>query len=82
MFRMQETHKSLEVWEWMVATIAYSDLGTAYLGVQGDPWDAQKDIILAPLGALAGCLLFSSWHDRLIAPFELRLDRISKTEAL
>jgi len=31
-------------------------LGTAYLGTQGDPWDAQKDMALAMAGAVAAML--------------------------
>ena len=53
-----------EVWEWLVAETAYSDLGTAYLGTQGDPWDAQKDILLAPLGAAVAFAAFTRWHER------------------
>ena len=52
-----------EVWEWLVAATAYSDLGQAYLGVQGDPWDAQKDILLAPIGAAAAAVLFTKLHN-------------------
>jgi len=55
-----------EVWEWIVADLAYADLGATYLGTQGDVWDAQKDIALAPLGALVALAVFSKWHDRSI----------------
>ena len=34
------------------------DLGTAYLGMQGDQWDAQKDMALAAGGALLAGILF------------------------
>ncbi len=40
-----------EVLEWLVAAIVDPAAGTAYLGTQGDPWDAQKDMSLAVLGA-------------------------------
>jgi putative membrane protein len=40
-----------ELIEW-AAAIALSDLGQAYVGAQGDPWDAQKDMALASVGAL------------------------------
>jgi len=30
------------------------DLGVAYLGTQGDVWDAQKDMALAAAGAVVG----------------------------
>jgi putative membrane protein len=58
-----------EVWEWLVAAAAYSDLGAAYLGTQGDPWDAQKDIVLAPIGVIVSALLLSRLHDRAIRRF-------------
>ena len=41
-----------EVIEWLVAEIVAPDLGIAYLGTQGDVWDAQKDMALASLGAI------------------------------
>lgn len=56
-----------EVWEWLVADLAHADLGTAYLGMQGDPWDAQKDIALAPVGAIFALLLLSKAHDAAVA---------------
>jgi putative membrane protein len=41
-----------ELIEWMVATIADPAAGTAYLGTQGDQWDAQRDMLCAAAGAL------------------------------
>jgi putative membrane protein len=41
-----------ELIEWATAEIFGGDLGIAFLGAQGDPWDAQKDMALASLGAL------------------------------
>ncbi len=41
-----------ELVEWVVALIFGGELEVAYLGTQGDPWDAQKDMFLASLGAL------------------------------
>ncbi|SER60182.1 putative membrane protein [Azotobacter beijerinckii] len=38
--------------EMLAALIVSPDLGTAFLGTQGDEWDAQKDAGLAMLGAL------------------------------
>lgn len=40
-----------EIIEWLIAVIFGGDLGIAYLGAQGDIWDAQKDMALAGLGA-------------------------------
>lgn len=51
-----------EVFEWLVVALQ-PELDVAYLGLQGDPWDAQKDIILALVGALAAWPLFVRAHD-------------------
>lgn len=41
-----------EMIEWVAAVLFGGDLGVAFLGTQGDPWDAQKDMALASFGAL------------------------------
>ena len=41
-----------ELIEWGAARVVGGDLGQAYLGTQGDVWDAHKDMALASLGAL------------------------------
>jgi|HigsolmetaAR201D_1030396.scaffolds.fasta_scaffold09915_3 putative membrane protein len=41
-----------ELLEWGAAEVFGGDLGAAYLGTQGDVWDAHKDMALASLGAL------------------------------
>jgi putative membrane protein len=46
-----------ELIEWGAAELFGGDLGVAYLGTQGDVWDAQKDMGLAVTGILAGLLL-------------------------
>ena len=46
-----------ELIEWGAAEVLGGDLGTAYLGTQGDPWDAQKDMALATVGAIAAMLI-------------------------
>jgi len=40
-----------ELIEWGAAEVFGGDLGVAYLGTQGDVWDAQKDMAMATLGA-------------------------------
>jgi putative membrane protein len=40
-----------ELVEWGAALVFGGELGQAYLGTQGDIWDAQKDMALAALGA-------------------------------
>ncbi len=46
-----------EIIEYGVADIFFPDVGVAYLGTQGDPWDAQKDMILAFTGAITSMVL-------------------------
>jgi putative membrane protein len=41
-----------ELFEWAAAVWFGGDLGVAYLGTQGDPWDAQQDMFLALLGSV------------------------------
>jgi len=41
-----------ELIEWLSAEVFGKGLGAAFLGSQGDEWDAQKDMALASLGAL------------------------------
>ncbi len=41
-----------ELVEWGAAEVFGSELGIAFVGAQGDVWDAQKDMLLATLGAL------------------------------
>lgn len=48
-------HSALyEIIEWWAAELVGGDLGAAYLGTQGDEWDAQKDMGLGFLGAAVG----------------------------
>jgi putative membrane protein len=46
------TSMLFELIEWAAALIVGGELGAAYLGTQGDVWDAHKDMALASLGAL------------------------------
>jgi putative membrane protein len=52
-------------WGWVVAF--YPDRGPEWLGMQGDPWDAQADMLMALCGAAAAVLLLSRAQDRSIA---------------
>ena len=48
-----------EIIEWLFAALANPEAGIAYLGSQGDIWDAQKDMLADTFGALvATCLYF------------------------
>lgn len=52
-----------ELVEWFAASVFAADVGQAYLGTQGDVWDAQKDMFLATLGSLIAQPLWM-WHRR------------------
>jgi putative membrane protein len=52
-----------ELIEWGAA-VALGQGAEEFLGTQGDPWDTQKDMALAGLGAAAALLLLQRWHDR------------------
>ncbi|AUD78259.1 DUF2238 domain-containing protein [Kangiella profundi] len=53
-----------ELIEWAAALVFGGDVGAAYLGTQGDVWDAHKDMALAGLGALIAMvtLAFINWR--------------------
>ena len=46
-----------EVFEWLLTMVLAPDLAADYNGQQGDPWDAQKDMAMAMLGAMLGAAL-------------------------
>jgi len=48
---------SYEIIEAVVADIVSPELGSMWLGTQGDEWDAQKDTALASCGALLAMLI-------------------------
>ena len=56
-----------ELIEWVVALVFAGEIGQAYLGTQGDMWDAQKDMALATAGAILSMSVvsFINWkYDR------------------
>ncbi len=59
-----------ELVEWIFAITAAPEAGAAYLGSQGDIWDAQKDMLADTLGAIAATVLFFGVH----GPRRLRND--------
>jgi putative membrane protein len=56
-----------ELLEWWTTLVAASDVGQAFLGSQGDIWDAQWDMLLALIGAVVSLVLLSRVHDRSMA---------------
>lgn len=47
-----------ELIEWVYAALSDPAAGAAYLGSQGDIWDAQKDMLADTLGAILAVILF------------------------
>jgi putative membrane protein len=56
-----------ELLEWWTTLLVASDVGAAFLGSQGDIWDAQWDMFMALLGAIAALLVGTRGHDRSMA---------------
>ena len=50
-----------EILEWFAVIIFHPELGMAFLGTQGDVWDAHKDTALAMLGALINISFYSTY---------------------
>ena len=67
-----------ELVEWAAALAFAGELGEAYLGTQGDPWDAQSDMFLAVAGsAITASVL--AW--RASAPVQVPMTSISPDRA-
>jgi putative membrane protein len=63
------TSMIFELIEWTAAEFFGGELGVAYLGTQGDIWDAHKDMALASLGALIAMLVTAAINARLQRDF-------------
>ena len=50
-----------ELLEWLAVIVLHPELGMAFLGTQGDIWDAQKDTIAAIIGALINIAFYKSY---------------------
>lgn len=75
-----------EIIEWLIAIAFGGDLGVAYLGTQGDPWDAVKDMAMAGLGSLIAmtfvlAVLLTFSRGRFWAEFRQSL-KVKQEEAL
>ncbi len=57
-----------EVMEMVIATIVAPGTGDAWLGTQGDIWDAQKDMGLAALGALISMVVTATVRTLRVRP--------------
>ena len=55
-----------ELVEWASAEL-WAGGAVEFLGTQGDPWDAQADMLMALLGAIMAQIVFGRLHDRQLA---------------
>ena len=65
-FAVMSTVAMAGIWElveWWYAVVDGGEAGAAFLGSQGDVWDAQKDILCDTLGAICSSGIFL-WCDR------------------
>jgi putative membrane protein len=53
-----------ELCEWASTYVFAADVGQAFLGSQGDPWDAQWDMLLGLVGGAIGFFTLAPLHDR------------------
>ena len=56
-----------EILEWWMVVGFYPTSGPEWLGMQGDPWDAQEDMLMALIGSTVAILSLSSIHERSMA---------------
>ena len=60
-FAVATTVAMAGIWEdveWLYAVVDGGEVGAAFLGSQGDIWDAQKDILCDTLGAICAAGMF------------------------
>lgn len=64
-----------EIIEWLTAETVSPGAGLAFLGTQGDVWDAQKDMLAAGTGALVAMLIIAGVNWRYDPAFARDLRR-------
>lgn len=67
---VMSTSMLYELVEWAAAEFFGGELGAAYLGTQGDVWDAHKDMLLASTGAALALTLTALVHRHLDRDFQ------------
>ncbi|EHD6027600.1 DUF2238 domain-containing protein [Vibrio parahaemolyticus] len=68
LFAIMSLAAGYEIIEWWYAELAGGDEGIAFLGSQGDIWDAQKDMLCDTTGAILSLFLMSTQR-RFAKPF-------------
>jgi len=79
------TSMLFELIEWIAAGVVGGELGMAYLGTQGDVWDAHKDMALASCGAVLAMAITALVNRRLQRDFAhewVESLRVKNTEPL
>jgi len=59
LFAIMSLAAGYEIIEWWYAELAGGDAGIAFLGSQGDIWDAQKDMLCDTLGAISSLIVLA-----------------------
>ena len=59
-----------ELLEWWTALI-FGEGASAFLGTQGDEWDAQWDMVLCLVGAIVALVLLGTWHRKQIEKIDV-----------
>ena len=75
------TSMLFELFEWAAVEIFAGDLGVAYLGTQGDIWDAHKDMGLASLGAVVAMLVTAMINYKLQRDFAKEMSESLKVKS-
>ena len=57
LFAIMSVAAGYEIIEWWYAELAGGDEGIAFLGSQGDIWDAQKDMLCDTSGAIVALII-------------------------
>ena len=70
-----------ELFEWGAAEVFGGELGAAYLGTQGDAWDAHRDMALASAGALLAMLATAALNAYLQHDFARELQESLRIKA-
>lgn len=71
LFALMALAAGYEIIEWWYAELAGGDEGIAFLGSQGDIWDAQKDMMMDTLGALTSLALLA-FQQRVFSASQVR----------
>ncbi len=59
---IMSTSMLYELVEWAASAAFGGELGMAYLGTQGDVWDAHKDMLFATIGAVLALVITAAIH--------------------